>query len=60
MARKRKSKVSTPVERVETSTAPAYDSDSDESYSSYAFADDDDMSTISIDETHEMSTMTRI
>ena len=59
MARKRKSKVSTPVERVETPTAPAYDSDSDED-NSYAFADDDDMSTISIDETHEMSTMTRI
>ena len=58
MARKRKSKVSTPVERVETPTA--YDSDSDEDNSSYAFADDDDMSTISIDETHEMSTMTRI
>ena len=58
MARKRKSKVSTPVERVETPTAPAYDSDSDED-NSYAFADDDDMSTISIDETHETSTMTR-
>ena len=59
MARKRNSKVSTPVERVETPTAPAYDSDSDED-NSYAFADDDDMSTISIDETHETSTMTRI